>query len=300
MPDVRQVLPLDFCLEGFRLIRQRPYLIAFWGTITLFGNAVAILLAVALSGPAIQSLATAATRAPLPPDLLLLLLQAALPGVAAFLAISAVTASVVTAAVCRAVAGDSERLGFLQFGMREIRLCVVNLTMLVFSLAIILACFIVAGIPAALFTTVPGAMSAFAALATLAAAGLVFWLRVRLSLNVPQTFATQRIDIFGSFKLTRDLFRQLAFGYAGAFALAIVVELLCAQVTGAILMLIFGDITKPDLATLTAFLTPANTVDLVLTHLIVSPLVAAILYGAPVSAYARISGQIADQQVQRV
>lgn len=284
-------LPLNFCLEGFRLMRQRPQLIAYWGAVTLFGNLVAILLVVALAGPSLQGLAAMATSSKVQPDLFLVLLQSAVGGVAAFIAVTAVTASVVTAAVCRAVLGEEdERLGFLRFGMREVQQTVLYLIMTAFSIAIFFACFVLAGIPAAVFAAVPGAMPAFGALATVTAAGCIFWLRVRLSLNAPQSFVTGRIDVFGSFALTRGYFRPLAFGYVSAIALAIVVELLCAQVTGVVLIVLFGDIATPDLANLAAFLTPANTLDLILTHGIVSPLVLAILYGAPVAAYSRLVG----------
>lgn len=294
-------LPLNFCLEGFRLIRQNPRLIAFWGTVTLFGNGVAILLAVALAGPSLQSLGKSIADAQMQPELLAMLLQSAMPGIGVFLVISAVTAGVIAAAVCRAVMGeDDAHLGFLHFGVSEVRLAMVNLLMTAFSIVIIFACFVIASIPAALFRAVPGATAAFAALAVMAAAGLVFWLRVRLSLNVAQSFATGRLDVFGSFSLTRGHFRQLAFGIVTAFVLAIVVEILCAQVTEAILTLLFGDITPPDLANLTAFLTPANTLNLILTHFIVSPLISAILYGAPVAAYSRLTGKTDQLQIDGI
>ena len=286
------VLPLNFCLEGFRLIRQRPQLIAYWGAVTLFGNLVAILLAVALAGPSLQGILALTTANQARPELFLMLAQSAMGGIASFLLVSALTASVITAAVCRAVLGAGDgHLGFLQFGLREVQLTVVNLIMMALSIVIFLACFVIAGIPAAVFVAVPGAIQAFAVLATIVAAGCIFWFRVRFSLNMPQTFVAGRIDLFGSFSLTHGYFRTLAMGYAGAIVLAIIVELLCAQVTGVLMMIFFGDIVKPDLANLSAFLTPANTLDLVLTHGIVSPLVAAILYGAPVAAYGRLTGK---------
>ena len=292
---------LDFCLEGFRLIRQRPKLIAFWGIVTLFGNGVGIGLAVALAGPALQNLILALTGDAPTPEVLAGLMQSAMPGIAIALIMSAVAGSVVTAAICRVVAGGTDdRLGFLQFGTTELRLIFVNLIMLALTVAIIVACFILASVPAAIFMAVPGAMQAFAALAFMLSVGIGFWLHVRLSLNLAQSFDSGRIDMFGSFALTRGYFRKLASGYLIAFALGVFVQLMASQVMAAILTFVFGTPGKPDLANLTAFLTPVNVLDLVLSYGIISPMVSAILYGAPVAAYARLTDKTDRLEAERV
>jgi len=46
-------LTFDFAFEGFRIIRERPKLIAFWGAITLFGYGVMSLIMVHMAGPAV-------------------------------------------------------------------------------------------------------------------------------------------------------------------------------------------------------------------------------------------------------
>ena len=42
-------LPFDFAFEGFRIIRERPKLIAFWGVVSLFGYGVMAFILIALA-----------------------------------------------------------------------------------------------------------------------------------------------------------------------------------------------------------------------------------------------------------
>ena len=292
MTDHRLPLPLNFCLEGFRLIRQRPKLILFWGIITLFGNGVGIGVAVALVGPALQSLVQALTAGDAKPEAVGRLLSSAMPGISVAVILSTLAGSVVTAAVCRAVSGDrDDRLGFLQFGLTELRLIFINLIMLALSLGLVVGCAMLADLFASLFAAVPGANEAFASLALMTSFGVGLWLNTRLSLNLAQSFATGRIDILGSFYLTRGYFRQLFFGYGLAILLAFAVLCLCSLVETAVITLLFGDVGKPDLVNLSAYLTPANVVDIVLSNGLVSPLLSAILQGAPVAAYYHIGRQ---------
>lgn len=277
-------LSLDFALEGFRLIRERPKLIALWGSVTLLGSVVGMLLLVAFAGPlltatyAIQA-DIAAGKTATDMSALDKVAEQALPGVAMYLAISMLTSAVITTAVCRAVLerGD-DSLGFLKFGLDEVRMLVVNIAMTLMSLVI----FVVGGT----LGTLAGAAGQM--MGMIVSLGFIVWLRVRLSLNCARTFDSGRIDIFGSFAATKDNFSSLAAGYAVALVLALVVYFLCFKVVDAGLRLAFPAVGVPDTTSLHAFLTAPNIISMIAGGGIVEPLLLAILYGAPAAAYLRL------------
>ena len=107
------------------------------------GNGLGIGLAVDMAGPALQGLMWALGDAN-KPEVVAGLMQSAMPGVAVAMIASAIAGSVVTTAICRAVAGDeNDRLGFLQFGTAELRLIFINLIILVLPIPIVMACLLV-------------------------------------------------------------------------------------------------------------------------------------------------------------
>lgn len=270
-------LSFDFALEGFRIIRQRPKLILIWGAITLFGNAVATVLMVALSGPALgQLISLLQNHVALDENRMAGLADQLLPGMLCYAVANLLTSAVLTAAACRvALRPEDEGLGFLQFGLDEIRILVVNTVMAMMGLAVLVA------------TTSLGSLLGEAGVAVgwVLGAGLVVWLYVRLSLNRAQTFATGRLDFGGSFVLSRGVFWPLLGGYILALLLAIVVVILCMQVARAIIVLGFSPILLPDYTSLRAYLTPVNIIGMILGGGLISPLLAAIAYGAPAAAY---------------
>jgi hypothetical protein len=149
----------------------------------------------------------------------------------------------------------------------------------------------------------PQAATGIQTLSAIIGLGMAVWLGLRLSLNGPQSFDAQRIDIFGSFTLTNERFWSLFTGYATAMALAIVVRFLCDKIIEAIQVLslglkVTGDMIMPDLTSLSSFLTPASVIALLLTFAIVAPLMAAIQLGAPVAAYRVLRGKIKPQKVE--
>ncbi len=286
MPDVQTTaLPLSFCLEGFRLIRQRPTLIAFWGAVTLFGNTVAALLAVAVSGPVLQHIAIEMQNPT--PDLqaIATLVPQALPGAMAFLLVEVVVSAVITAAVCRAVLAEADgRLGYLRFGPVELRFIMISLTMLALSMLVPFVVAVISGVAAGDAET----RTALVTLGLTIGMGLVIWLRFRLSFNYPQTFESGRLDLFGGFKLTQPVFWPLAAGYVVTALLFLAVSFLLEQEVRTILTLVFGRVAEADLTSLRAFLSAQNVVYLLLTYGIASPLISAIVAAAPVAAYASL------------
>ncbi|MDI7774602.1 hypothetical protein [Asticcacaulis sp. EMRT-3] len=287
-------LSFEFAFEGFRIIRERPKLIAFWGAVALLGNAVILLLMVGMAGPAFMSFYKLLGQHP-DPVLAATLSEQIAPAFLACLPVYVVMSAILTCAICRVVLGETDsRFGFLSFGLRELVVAGVELIMLVIRSGVVMGCLLLGGIAAQILSGVsPEASSLCLILSMLAAVGLVLWMSLRLSLNVAHSFDTGRLDIFGSYSLTKDLFWPLFTGYATAFGLSLVVMFLCNMVIEAILVFGFGasakgNVAVPDLSSLHAFLTIGNIAEIVLTYGILSPLIAAILMGAPVAAYKKI------------
>lgn len=291
-------LTFDFALEGFRTIRERPKLILFWGAASLFGNGLAGLVLVALIGPALAT-AMSIGQKQVEAAFALSLLRDMLPGFAAWLPIQLLTSAVINGAVCRAGLGEGDdRFGFLQFGLSEIRILAVLVIKLILAGATVLACLLVASAGGAANSAETQALMLVGVAAAVCS---LIWLEVRLSLSVPQTFATRRLNVFGSFGLTRNKFWSLLLGYGGAYGLALSVGFLCQNIIAAVLGIGFN-ITKPltpDMTSLHAYLTlPVITYECLFNG-VVLPLLLAILMGAPVAAYralARAPGPVSPQK----
>ncbi|MBW8881413.1 MAG: hypothetical protein JF615_08330 [Asticcacaulis sp.] len=179
-----------------------------------------------------------------------------MPGACLFLAVQTAVSAVLTAAICRIVAGRSDDgLGYLSFGLPELRILVVYLVMGVINVSILTAAMVFgAGLG-------PAGPAAGLTLGVIAAG----WLSVRLSLNAVQSFDQGRIDLFGSFALTRGVFWPLFGGYLMAWLLQTAVAWLCQT---------------------------AIELDMLLTGGIDLPLIAGIAYGAPAAAYRELKNRI--------
>lgn len=281
-------LSFEFAFEGFRIIRQRPKLILFWGLLSLIGNGAISLLLVGMAGPAFMTIARLNGQTPDPQTTIALSSQI-MPAFAAGLPIYILTSAILSAAICRAVAGErDEHFGFMRFGRPELLLIILEIVMLAMRAFIMLG-FLLLGEAAS--QAMPGPVGdACLSLSMLAGVGIVLWLSVRLSLNTAQTFDDRRLSVFSSFALTQDYFWSLFAGYAVAFGLALVVMFLCNQIIAGAQVLVFGAAAVkggelPDMSSLAAFLTPANIIDLVLSGALLSPLTASILIAAPIAAY---------------
>ena len=272
-------LPLDFAFEGFRLIRGRPRLLALWGIAGLFGYGLASVMFVATFGP-LQPLIAAASLHPLDTvsdaaeQQLLLALISVIP-------IWLLTDAVLACAVCRAGFEDGEdAFGFLRLGPRELQVLTVMAGSWLLASLVLLSVF------SAFMSLRPpaGLTSAGFALSLLAAA----FVRIRLSLNVPQSFVLRRVDLFGSIALTRGRFWPLAGGYVVALIMTFVVQYLGQQVIRAVIAVCFGESvleSAPDMSSLAAFFTPAHTVEIAMSCGLVLPQVSAILLAAPLGAW---------------
>jgi len=299
-------LTFDFAFEGFRLIRERPKLIAFWGAITLFGYGLMSLIMVYYAGPSLISLAAMSkslsgmTTSPDAGTLSAMasVMQQVIEALLMCAPIHIIMSAVLLCAICRAALGEGDdSLGYLSFGMAELRM----ITLVFANFAVLFGVWIGAVLAGSLVSVlfglvVPPLMPVLQSLNMLVSGGIVAWVGLRLSFNAPQTFETQKFNLFGSFALTRGRFWPLFVGYALAIALAQVVAFLCDKVIEAVQVLslglkVTGELSLPDISSLAAFLTPSTLILLILTGAIVAPLTYAIQFAAPVAAYRRLKGQ---------
>jgi hypothetical protein len=298
-------LTFDFAFEGFRIIRERPKLIAFWGAITLFGYGVMSLIIVHMAGPAVAQTFAMFQSGKIDPETLNALNLQIAPAVALCAPVYILMSSVLVCAVCRVAFGETDdRLGFLAFGWQEIRIMAVRALSLIILFGVLTGISALAGLVGLLITAGNAqAAAGIQALGFMAAIGVTLWLSIRLSLNGVQSFDLKRFDLFGSFTLTHNRFWSLFTGYATAFALAQVVAFLCDKIIEAVQVLalglnVTGEIRMPDITSVDSFLAPTSVIATVLTFAFVMPLGISIELAAPAAAYRTLRGKAKPQNVE--
>jgi hypothetical protein len=294
-------LSLDFAFEGFRIIREKPKLILFWGLVLLIGGGLGQLLLVAIGGPALERLAGLAPSTD--PNVLLPLYSKLFAAYAALLPVLMVTNAIIACAVFRATWGEpDDRFGYLRFGADEWRQIAVSILFLLIYLALAFAVSLIAGPIAGLAGDKAGAVAA--PVLALGFAAIVVIL-LRLSLCNVQSFDQKRITMFDSWKLTRGRGWTLLGGYVVAGIMAVFVVALCGAIYGAVTIGLYGGdwstlniwLTQPDMTSLQAYLKPLMIGWLIYSNLFISPLVIALLSGAQAAAYRTLAGQTPDNGI---
>ncbi len=298
-------LSLDFAFEGFRIIRQRPMVILYWGILALIGNSITMYTFEALAGPALRQMQTMSATSPSTPAEVMAMLSVlgqTLPGYGVMIPIALVMNAVQSCAVFRYVLNDKPwSFGALHFGKDEFRQIGVSvlffLIVIGMYIATIIAGTVVAGIVAGVLGLVSQALSAVALVISIVAViAAFFWFVARLSLAPAQSFDQRRINMFGSWALTKNSSIALVVGYVIALVMALLVYMLCLLIYGAVFAVINGgsmDALKQLMQMVqggTQYLgQPPMIVYMIVVNLLVSPLLMAITLGAPASAYRLLS-----------
>ena len=297
-------LSLDFAFEGFRIIREKPKLILFWGVVLLIGGGLAQLLLVAIAGPdyeRLQGLSPTMDQAAA-----LGFMTRALPNFASAFAgvlpIELVMSGVLSCAVFRAAWGEKDdRFGYLRFGADEWRQIAVQILLTLISFGLFFAILMAAVAIGSLFGANAQGEAVTAALLVF---GLVFvaFALLRLSLCAVQSFDRKTVDIFGSWKLTAKHGWTLLGGYLVTAVMAVLVYLLCVGIFTAIVMLVNGGQMsatdqRPDMTSLQAYLKPLVIAGIVYINLLIAPLITALRLGAQAAAYRTLAGHAPDPGV---
>ena len=297
---------LDAAFSGFRLVRERPRTIAAWAAVQLVFTLAVSLIMVWTGGAALTRLATEPPQARSDPSQALTLLAQVAPMYLLLVLASALFYSVFLAAANRALLRpDDSRFSYLRVGADELRQLglIASLVLLMIGLyiAIAIAMFIVLFVVSGLAGAGRGA-SGTGVISTsligfvlflLIVVGMIFvW--VRLSLASPLTFATRRINLFGSWSLTRGRFWATFGVYALVFVMMIGVYLVGFTLLFAVAGLMGGGsayamLFKPDLSSIGGYFSPARIVVIVLQSALAT-LVLPVMLCPAIDIYRRVTG----------
>ena len=266
----------DVALTGFRIVRERPRVLAIWIVVQIVIQLAMTVAMIQLAGPALSRFAFGGTPPSRDPAQAMAILQQLGPFYLLILVFSLVFYPIVFSTMNRAVLRpEEEGFGYIRFGADELRQ--IGLFLLIFVLGIgVYIAFIIAmvvvfaavGAVVGLRATASGTAASMGVgiiAAVLLIAGWIY-LWVRLSLASPLTFASRRVDLFGSWRLTRGRFWPMFGAYLVATILAIVVSLLTFIISSAISAVVGGgvgglaSVMHPDMSSLSAYLTPARIV----------------------------------------
>lgn len=253
----------DAALIGFKITLERWRAVLVWAAVFAVVSLAGSALTIALAGPALQNFIALSEQTNPDPQQMIATMAALAPLAIVMLPLTLVYYGVLYAALNRIVLRPSEsRTAYLAVGADEVRQIglMVLLWLLLFGVY-------VAGLIGVVLLAVIGALinEAFGvALAVLSAVSLflgLIYLMVRLSLASAQTFDTGRVNLFGSWALTKGHFWPLVGAYVLAVILYIIVNLAAAGVLLGVVALAggfeaVGRVLSPDMSSFAAFFTP--------------------------------------------
>jgi hypothetical protein len=259
----------DAAFTGFRVVAERPWVVAIWAALQLVVSLAFELFVAYSAGPAFTKLGQIGLQPPGgDPAAVLDLFRQAAPTYLVLFVASLVLNAVLYAAMNRAILRPTEsRFGYLRLATDELRQLGLFAIFAGLGVAAYIALLFIAMVLVVIIGLVAGESMAFAlGLAVMLPAiicAFVF-LAVRLSLASPMTFETRKIDLVGSWRLTQGRFWPLLGTYFIAFALSIVVIVLTFAIALAAIAVVGGGLGalkagfEPDLSSLTAVLTPPH------------------------------------------
>ena len=278
-------------VTGFRVVREHPRALGAWAVYSVVLSLVSSLILVGLGGADAGRLLAFGAQAGRDPAVMIATFERLIPAYGVLLAVSLVSNAVMGAAMNRAVLrpGD-DRFGFLRLGVDELRqLGLGCLALALFAAAYVALAFAVGLVAGLVGAVAKGGAVIVIALGVAATAAALAYLWVRLSLASPLTFDTGRIDLLGSWALTRGRAWRILGTYAVSLLLMALVYLLSALVIAALAALLNGgrptDALAPsDLRSLGAYFTPFRIAGLVLSGF-VTALVLPVWLTPPATVY---------------
>ena len=290
-----EISPADAGLSGLRLARRNPGIVLAWGVALILVSFVTSAVTILVAGPALTALSAAGSNPD--PEASLRWLGVLGPFYLGLLVFMALYYGVALGAVNRAVLRpEDRRSAYLRFGADELRLIVLMIVQMILgglaAVAALLPLFVLVGVGAG--TQNPAVSVIGAVVGVLFAAAAMIFLGIRFSLAASQTFATRRINVFGSWSLTRGRFWPLVGAYLLAVVVYLVVYLLFVALMSIVALAVGGgfagvtSIFNPDMTSLQAFFSPVMILYTIAGGL-VSALGMMILYSPAAAIYRDIA-----------
>jgi hypothetical protein len=275
--------PSEAALEGFRLTRERPGLIATWAGLYFLGIIAMGLVMVASLGPdfvafirqdGLQMKDTAEFGD---------LLAQSWPAFIVVLAMALLLLAVLTAGIYRVILRPlDKKTAYLRVGADEVRLAVVHFILMVIGVAF----FIAVDLAVAAAATQGGPI--YPILALVLAGGMI-WVGVRLSLATPLAFYQKKISLGAAWNLTRGCFWPLFGMIVLAVIFYVMIFLLISMILAAVVGFAGGATAVQDMSRLTP-ITIAALAATVIVQMIMPILQAVTLYAPFAVAYGELSG----------
>jgi hypothetical protein len=214
----------DVAFTGFAVVRQHPKALLAWWLYALAFSLTVSLVLMGLGGADLTRFIAISGQGTVDPALIMGLMPRLLPAYFSVMVIAVAAQAILSAAMIRAVLRPhDDRFGYLRLGTDELRqLGLLLLTVLVFA-AVYIAVVFVVGL---LVTLARAGANVLLVVLLLSVVVVILFLAVRLSLAPALTFDHRRINLFGSWTLTRGRFWPLFGAYLLALTLAVVVSLL--------------------------------------------------------------------------
>jgi hypothetical protein len=288
----------DAAFTGFRIVWERPWAVAIWSVLQIAVQLSLNLFVAWSAGPAFTKLSQTSLAPNQDPTAVVDLFRQLAPTYAVLIMSVLVLNSVLYAAMNRAVLQPTEsRFGYLRLAADELRQLGLFVLYAMLGFAIYLGLLVVGTVIVVVVSLAAGGDAGTTvglALAILLPIILVVFVfvGVRFSLASPLTFVTQRVDLFGSWELTKGRFWPLFWTYATAFGLSFVVYLLVFAIAAIASTLVgggsIGAAMSTDMSSVKAVLTPAR-----LAYLVVISIGQALIWPVTISPPAAIYRAVA-------
>jgi hypothetical protein len=297
----------DAALTGFRIVRAHPKAFAIWAVLQFIFSLGSALAVVSLIGPALAGVTAGQGR---DPAAALAMFRNLGPFYLAILFAVLIITPIVNGAMNRAVLRPSdEGFGYIRLGEDELRqfgLILLGIGVgLVAYVILLLAVVAAVMVPALMTARSVGGGTVWSVLLSVIlgffVVGLWIYVWVRLSLAPALTFATRKINLFGSWKLTKGLFWPMFGAYTVAFILVIVIQLTTAVVSLSLTTAGGGlaGLTHPDLASAMNVFAPMRLISLAISA-ISSALVLPLIMTPPAAIYKSLPGSVSEIEAASV
>ena len=297
----------EAAFTGFRLLAREPVTWAVWTLAFLVFSLIIGAGMVVMVGPSMTELMASAGTPNRDPAAAMAMFSRILPFeglvLVASLAVYALAFAAVNRAVLRPGAGGPGRFGLGEAELHQLLVLVIIWAVLfaVYIAAVILGVIVavIVGVAAATVgaSTGAGAMAPAAVLAFIGVGVLILapivWVMVRLSLASPMTFDLGRVEVFGSWRLTRGRFWALFGAYLISFLVSALLYLVAFLVIAVVAVTVGGGLKgagvmlHPDMTSLSTYFSPIMVLWLVVSSALAAMWMA-VSVGAPAGAYAQL------------